>query len=160
DLTGDGKTVIKGGWGRFTHMWNADEINMANKDAFLTSTFTWHDNNGNKLYDPGEVNFSPNGTDFVGTSVLGASAAIANAVPNSKSNAKYRSFEIAASKRLSNRWLFSASYSTTKVNVPYVSNTMQTVGSACIGCVDLTTYDPNAEIFGANNTWDRLTRLS
>jgi hypothetical protein len=37
---------------------------------------------------------------------------------------------------------------------------MLNVGSACIGCVDLTTYDPNAEIFAANNTWDRMTRVS
>jgi hypothetical protein len=37
---------------------------------------------------------------------------------------------------------------------------MQNVGSACIGCVDLTTYDPNAEILAANNTWDWTTRIS
>jgi hypothetical protein len=256
DLTGDGKTVLKGGWGRFVHMWNSDEINMSNRDAFQTTTFKWHDLNGNGTLDPGEVDFNPNGPDFVSTSVLGASAAIANAVPNPnlkqpgsneyslsverqlipnfavrvtgiyskefnpyrvqnnrrpygaynipitnpipapngsvpagnpygtityydypaayagsafqqptiindpKAAQTYRSFEAALSKRLSNRWMLMASYSATKLHIPYVTNTMLNVGSACIGCVDLTTYDPNAEIFAANNTWDWMTRVS
>ena len=254
DVTGNGRTVIKGGWGRFTHMWNSDEINMANRVTFLTSTFLWHDLNGNKLFDPGEVNFDPAGSDFVSQSALGSSAATSNAIPNlnlkqpgshefnvsverqlignfavratgiysrdtdtyrilntkrpyeaysidvsrpiaapngspdpslgmlpiktfphalaglsnqvpmlindSKSNARYTSMELAASRRLANRWMLQASYSATKLNVPYVTNSMITSGSACIGCVDLTTFDPNAEIFGANHTWDYLTRLS
>ena len=37
---------------------------------------------------------------------------------------------------------------------------MVNVGSACIGCVDLTTYDPNAQINTFNGTWDWLTRIS
>ena len=89
---------------------------------------------------------------------------LANQVPmlinDSKSNATYTSFELAASRRLANRWMMQASYSATKLNVPYVTNSMITSGSACIGCVDLTTFDPNAEIFGSNRTWDYLTRLS
>jgi hypothetical protein len=254
DVTGNGRTVVKGGWGRFSHMWNSDEINMANKMTFLTSTFLWHDLNGNRLFEPGEVNFDPAGVDFVSQSALGASAATSNAIPNpdlkqpgsqefnvsveqqlianfavratgiysrdtdtyrilntkrpydaynidvsraiaapngtadpslgtlpirtfsralgglanqvpmlindSKSDAAYTSFELAASRRLVNRWMMQASYSATKLNVPYVSNSMITSGSACIGCVDLTTYEPNAEIFAANQTWEYLTRLS
>src|SRR5262249_14878266 len=66
-------------------------------------------------------------------------------INDSEANQAYRSFEIAASKRLSKRWMLLASYSATKLHIPYVTNTMQNVGSACIGCVDLTTYDPNAE---------------
>src|ERR1700752_2125102 len=81
-------------------------------------------------------------------------------INDSKSNASYSSVELAASRRLANRWMMQASYSATKLNVPYVSNSMITSGSACIGCVDLTTYEPNAEIFAANQTWEYLTRLS
>ena len=29
-----------------------------------TTTWNWHDNNGNKLYEAGEVNLDPNGPDF------------------------------------------------------------------------------------------------
>src|ERR1051325_6515928 len=82
DVRGNGKTVVKGGWGRFSHMWNSDEINMANRMTFLTSTFLWHDLNGNRLFDAGEVNFDPAGSDFVSQSALGASAATSNAIPN------------------------------------------------------------------------------
>jgi hypothetical protein len=256
DLTGDGKTVIKGGWGRFAHMWNSDEINMANKDAFLTSTFLWHAPLGSTTFTPGQTNFDPQGPDFVSTSVYGASAAIANAVPNpnllqmgsnewsasverqlvadlavrvtgvyskdlntwrvqnnlrpfgaynipiaqpipgpngvvaagnplgtitfyeyssalapssfqqpmlindSSADQTYKSFEVAASKRLTHRWMLMASYSATKLHQPYITNTMVNVGSACIGCVDLTTYDPNAQINTFNGTWDWLTRIS
>ena len=254
DVTGNGKTLVKGGWGRFTHMWNSDEINMANNMTFLTSTFLWHDLNGNKQFDAGEVNFDTAGSDFVSQSALGASAATSNAVPNpnlkqpgshefnvsveqqlignfavratgiyskdtdtyrilntkrpyetynidasrpisapngtadpslgalpiktfahslaglanqvpmlindAKSDASYSSVELAASRRLANRWMMQTSFSATKLDVPYVSNSMITTGSACIGCVDLTTYEPNAEIFAANKTWEYLTRIS
>jgi hypothetical protein len=32
-----------------------------------TTTWDWHDNNGNKLYEHGEVNLDPNGPDFRST---------------------------------------------------------------------------------------------
>jgi len=91
-------------------------------------------------------------------------AGLANQVPmlinDAKSDASYSSVELAASRRLANRWMMQTSFSATKLDVPYVSNSMITTGSACIGCVDLTTYEPNAEIFAANKTWEYLTRIS
>ena len=93
-----------------------------------------------------------------------ALAGLSNQVPmlinDSRSNADYTSFELAASRRLANRWMFQASFSATQLDVPFVTNSMITTGSACIGCVDLTTFEPNAEIFASNQTWDYLTRLS
>src|SRR5438093_9925822 len=59
----------------------ADEVNMANSNIFLDSTFRWHDVNGNKAFDLGEVNFDRNGPDFISTTVLG-SGTFAFAVPN------------------------------------------------------------------------------
>ena len=50
DLRGDGKTVLKAGWGRFAHNWHSDELQMANENVHLRTLFTWHDNNGNKLF--------------------------------------------------------------------------------------------------------------
>jgi len=67
DLIGNGKTVLKGGWGRFDHQRLVDELNVVNPFQAVTNTYRWHDLNGNKLYDPGEVNTDPNGPDFLST---------------------------------------------------------------------------------------------
>jgi hypothetical protein len=77
DVTGDGKTMIKGGWGRFDHARQLDpELNAADPLVRTTATYRWRDLNGNRNYDPGEVNLDPNGADFVSQS--GGS----NTVPN------------------------------------------------------------------------------
>jgi len=77
DLTGDGKTVVKGGWGRFDQQRKqTPEITSANQINMRTTTFLWHDLNGNNAYDAGEVNLDPNGSDFV--SIAGST----NGVPN------------------------------------------------------------------------------
>jgi len=66
DLNGDGKSVIKGGYGRFVHLRDpGGEISQLNANGQRTMTFTWHDLNGNRNYDAGEVNLDPNGNDFV-----------------------------------------------------------------------------------------------
>jgi hypothetical protein len=65
DVTGDGDTVIKGGWGRYDHLREIDEISPANPLGRVTATYRWRDLNGNRLYDAGEVNLDPNGPDFV-----------------------------------------------------------------------------------------------
>jgi hypothetical protein len=68
DLAGDGKTVLKGGWGRYDHQrqiepdaWRLNPINQA------YAVYLWRDLNGNNDYDDGEVNRDPNGPDFVET---------------------------------------------------------------------------------------------
>ena len=81
DVTGDGKTVLKGGWGLYAHLRGVDELQMANLLADSIVTFGWRDLNGNKLFDPGEVNFDPNGPDFVSRRVE-VGQALAGAVPN------------------------------------------------------------------------------
>lgn len=65
DLTGRGKTVIKGGWGRFNKMRFTGEVQPVNPNASIVTTYTWRDLNGNKLYDTGETNLNPNGPDFI-----------------------------------------------------------------------------------------------
>lgn len=65
DLTGDGKTVIKGGYGRFAAIRGVDEANYVNPLVMSSTTFRWRDLNNNRLYDAGEVNLNPNGPDFV-----------------------------------------------------------------------------------------------
>jgi hypothetical protein len=69
DITGDAKTVIKGGWGRFAHWRTTDEVLPLNPFVGTVTTYRWQDRNGNMNYDPGEVNLAPNGPDFVSSSV-------------------------------------------------------------------------------------------
>jgi hypothetical protein len=44
--------------------------------ATTTSTYRWHDSNGDGLYEPGEVNLDPNGPDFL--SIAGSSSSTLN----------------------------------------------------------------------------------
>jgi len=77
DVFGDGKTVLKGGWGRFVRMRTLNpEMAMANRNNRQTTTWTWHDLDQDRDYDPGEVNFDPNGLDF--RSIAG----VTNTIPN------------------------------------------------------------------------------
>jgi hypothetical protein len=65
DVTGDGRSVIKGGYGQFVHLRSTGaEINNFNKNGQRTMTYDWRDLNGDRDYDPGEVNLDPNGLDF------------------------------------------------------------------------------------------------
>ena len=77
DVFGRGRTVVKGGWGRFDHRRLIDpEVLGANQNVQTSQTWTWHDTNNNKLWDPGEVNLDPNGNDYVSTS------GFSNLIPN------------------------------------------------------------------------------
>jgi outer membrane receptor protein involved in Fe transport len=253
DVTGDGKTVIKGGWGRFDHMRQTDELALASQNVATQTLYRWHDLNNDLKYQPGEVNLNPNQADFVSTTLQGVGAALANGVPNPnekepmtdewsvaaerelipnfairatgiysrtsnsyrlqnnlrpygvynisitnpdpgpdnkvgtaddpgtfityfdypaalagsafqqptlindpKADQTYKSFEIAASRRLVKRWQFMASYSATKKHIPLVGN----VGTPTGTTLYANTYDPNAEIFAADDTWEWLARGS
>ncbi len=70
DLTGDGKTVLKGGWAAFSHQNFVDELVNLDANAPGTARYRWRDLNGNRLYDTGEVNLDPNGPDFITQSII------------------------------------------------------------------------------------------
>ena len=81
DLFGDGKSVIKGGFGRFVNLRELNpEVVTANRNNRATSTWIWRDLNNNRDYDRGEVNLDPNGPDFRGIS------GVTDAVPNPNEN--------------------------------------------------------------------------
>lgn len=82
DLTGDGRTLIKGGWGRFDKMRFTDEIQIADPNVIAQALYRWRDPNGNGIYDPGDVNLDPNGPDFISVGLLGLGGALANGVVN------------------------------------------------------------------------------
>ncbi|MGE0451464.1 MAG: carboxypeptidase regulatory-like domain-containing protein [Vicinamibacterales bacterium] len=84
------KTVIKGGWNRFSSMRSTDTMTNANQNASTTTVFTWRDTNGNKLYDPGEVDLRLDGPDFVSRTFQGVGSGLANAVPNPNEKQPYQ----------------------------------------------------------------------
>jgi hypothetical protein len=220
DLTGDAKTVLKGGWGRFAAVRGADEAAYMNKNTTGSTTFLWNGNLGQTNLDPNGPSFvsrtgttqgilnpnlrapltdefslsferqliremsvrltglyqrdanveqvinplipysaytvpvtaaalGPDGKPVPGstftyweypTSLRGAAFQASSQVNDPQLNASYKSFEIAASKRFSQRWLALLSYSYTKLKVPGVN-----AGA-----------NPNLGIFTLNNTaeWD------
>ena len=72
DLTGDGRTVVKGGWGRYHSQRTADQVQLVAKNVLDTTTYRWRDLNSNRDYDAGEVNLDVNGGDFISRSSGGA----------------------------------------------------------------------------------------
>ncbi len=66
DVSGDGKTVVKGGFGRYHHMrlLTPDVLNFV-KNSITYSIYQWRDLNGNNDYDDGETDLNPTGPDFL-----------------------------------------------------------------------------------------------
>ena len=75
-----GKSVVKGSFGLYNYIFGDTFGDAYNTNATGSATFRWHDLNGDKLYEPGEVNLDPNGPDSLG--IAGASSAVLN--PNLK----------------------------------------------------------------------------
>jgi hypothetical protein len=81
DVTGSGKTLIKGGWGRYAHERYVDELQMANPNVPLYTFYRWHASTGSTMFVPGQADLSLSGPDFV-SQVTQAGPALAGAVPN------------------------------------------------------------------------------
>jgi len=240
DLFGDGKTVVKGGWGRFDQLREIDtELTSTNRNVGTATLFNWHDLNGNRAYDPGEVNLDPNGPDF--QSISGFTAAVPNPnqvqpkadefsltferelmanlgvritgiyarnfntyrlletqrpyeaynipitnrdpgpdgrvgtaddpgtlvtyydyparlrgrafaetmlINDPDADHTYKTIEVVGTKRLAQGWQFMASYTATKVNIPFGA------GNPPLA------FNPNAEINAANQTWEWTGKMS
>jgi hypothetical protein len=76
DITGNGKSVLKATYGWFNHVMSEDFAQNYNQNARISTRYLWHDLNANNDYDPGEVDLSTSGRDFI--SVTGASNNIMN----------------------------------------------------------------------------------
>jgi outer membrane receptor protein involved in Fe transport len=82
DMANNGKTVIKGGWGRFNQVRTEDQVLPLNPFVATATTYRWHDLNGNHDYNPGEVNLDPNGPDFIRSIVRDTGNLTSSAVGN------------------------------------------------------------------------------
>jgi hypothetical protein len=79
NIFGDGKTSLKGGWGRFARIHYTEDSQLYNRNLALSTTFTWRDLDGNKDFNIGEANLDPNGPDFVSSTGTAALANVQNA---------------------------------------------------------------------------------
>jgi len=59
-----GKSVIKATFGLYNYMLGDTYADAFNRNATANAVFTWHDLNGDKLWQPGETNLSLTSTDF------------------------------------------------------------------------------------------------
>jgi hypothetical protein len=83
DLSGDGRTAIKGGWGRYYRMRNNSlDAKRVNRNGIANFHYRWRDLNGNNDYNPGEANLDPNGPDFLRTTGISFGGATPRAVVN------------------------------------------------------------------------------
>jgi hypothetical protein len=71
-----GKSVVKATFGQYNFMVGDTYADAFNRNATANAVFNWHDLNGDKLYQPGEVNLNLNGSDF--RSITAASNQILN----------------------------------------------------------------------------------
>jgi len=67
DITGDGKTVVKGTWGVYNNGMADTFAQTYNQNAVAYWDYRWRDPDGNDDYTPGEVNLDTSGGDFIGT---------------------------------------------------------------------------------------------
>jgi hypothetical protein len=65
DLSGDGKTVLRGAYGRFGFMRDIAIGTRYDPNSIQYAVFQWRDLNRNNNWDLGETNLNPNGADFV-----------------------------------------------------------------------------------------------
>ena len=73
-----GKSVVKATFGLYNYMLGDTYADAFNRNATANAVFNWHDLNGDKLYEPGEVNLDLNGSDF--KSITAASNRILNPI--------------------------------------------------------------------------------
>ena len=81
DLTGQGQTVVKATYGRFNTELLASVASVSdvyNPVKPVLTTYRWRDPNGSGDYEPGEVDLSQTGTDFISTTSSSSQEPIAD----------------------------------------------------------------------------------
>ena len=75
DLTGDGKTVVKGTFGRFNEDLGVNGYAAQfNANSLVDTTYRWSDVTRCNCFAPGSLNLSPTGPDFLGITGVNSNA--------------------------------------------------------------------------------------
>jgi hypothetical protein len=72
-LSDSGKSVIKATWGLYNAIMGDSFAGAYNLNGNVTARFRWNDLNGNRDYNPGEVNLSTTGTNLDFINITGGS---------------------------------------------------------------------------------------
>ena len=173
DLSGGGKSVIKGGWGRFAlYGQMVADLLTTERNNKTTTTWLWHDLNGDKLYQPGEVNLDPNGSDF--QSLAGVTNGVVN--PNSGQPVTDE-YILSYERQVANNWnaRVSGLYSrnshlrrTETINIPYSAYSIPLAGvdpgpDGIVGTADdpgrtVTWYNYPSTLAGVSNAATELVQ--
>ena len=78
------RSVVKATFGLYNYILGDTYADAFNRNATANAVFNWHDLNGDKLYEPGEVNLDVNGPDL--KSITAASNQILNPTLKSPNN--------------------------------------------------------------------------
>jgi hypothetical protein len=158
DVNGNGKTVLKGGWGRFDHeRQQVPEMDSADPQVRTQANYRWRDFDGNGIYDPGEVNLNVDGPDFLSQS--GGS----NFVPNAlERQPKADEISLSLERELAQNFGVRASYVWSRYHDTYrVQNLLRpcaidgrALGSACPGSYDIPVVRPDPGPDGRVSTAD------
>jgi Carboxypeptidase regulatory-like domain len=105
DLTGNGKSVLKATYGWYNHDFGDGYAATYNQNTAATLSYRWSDPNGNRNYDPGEINLDVNGPDFI--NITGTTNPIVNlGITQPKTQQFSVSFERELAAAVSTRLLY------------------------------------------------------
>jgi len=100
DITGDGRTVVKGGFGRY-YSFQEGTAGAYNGIRRLMRHYKWRDLNGNRNFDLGEANLDPNGPDFIeGTGAEFGGVGAASVVNPDEKQTRFDEFSVSLEREL------------------------------------------------------------
>jgi hypothetical protein len=134
------KSVIKTTFGLYNYMIGEAFAGTYNRNATGGATFTWHDSDGDRLYQPGEVNLDPNGPDFV--NITGASNNLVN--PNLK-EPRTLEYSLGYERELAANLGFRAQYVFRRLNDYYDTPGPNTLRPASAYTIPITRRDPGPD---------------
>src|SRR5262245_32550661 len=155
-----GRSVVKATFGLYNYMLGDTYADAFNRNATANAVFNWHDLNGDRLYEPAEVNLDVNSSDF--RTITAASNRILN--PNLKTPNTWEttvSFERELAANMGARVMYVHKLVSGAINNTLPSNstvTINTLRPYSAWSVPITRRDPGPDgILGNADDGGRVT---